>query len=445
MDVSEKKFTVPKLVDALMSGQLTRNEEYQRGEAWNEVQKASFIDSILRKYPVPPLFFHHLITPGLDDEPGSKYEIVDGQQRLSALRDFTKGKFKLLELGERSKLRVPKGVRSLPAPWGGKAYDELPERLRDAFNETEITAFVIGPQTNRDEVRDLFIRLQAGTALSRQQIRDAWPGNVGPFVESLAGKLNRRPAVQLFSVIDRRGARADDDEQRDAYVADRQMCAQLLHVFIARERDPNVFPSITASELDDLYHEQTDFDTNGPTAQRFRSCLTIASDVFKKARELKVQRGAAKNMKFLRADVSAVMIYLQDVTRDALFKVDRSLTDGLAGRLTAGESSLEKPVSFGKSTSGVAMEKYYRHWLPVVVGEGLGVRLDPRRLFDDAQKAQIYERDQGRCAICEGVVESDDAEYDHDPVPYRLGGRTEVENGRLVHATCHQRGRPLAE
>lgn len=42
-----------------------------------------------------------------------------------------------------------------------------------------------------DEVRDLFIRLQARTPLTPQQVRDAWPGNVSPYIELLAGKLSR--------------------------------------------------------------------------------------------------------------------------------------------------------------------------------------------------------------------------------------------------------------
>ena len=55
-----------------------------------------------------------------------------------------------------------------------------------------------------DEVRDLFIRLQSGTALTRQQIRDAWPGTIGPFIVRLAGKMDSTPSIKLFKQIDRR-------------------------------------------------------------------------------------------------------------------------------------------------------------------------------------------------------------------------------------------------
>jgi uncharacterized protein with ParB-like and HNH nuclease domain len=92
MNVAPKKFTVERLVNAFDSGHLLRNPEYQRGEAWSETQKATFIDSLFRAYPVPALFLHVVESAGLEDAPAKKFEIVDGQQRLTALRDFKIGK-----------------------------------------------------------------------------------------------------------------------------------------------------------------------------------------------------------------------------------------------------------------------------------------------------------------------------------------------------------------
>ena len=50
----------------------------------------------------------------------------------------------------------------------------------------------------------------------------------------------------------------------------------------------------------------------------------------------------------------------------------------------------------------------------------------------------------GVCQICVQPVEQSDAEFDHFPIPHRDGGRTTLDNGRLVHKTCHPRGRPPA-
>ena len=39
----------------------------------------------------------------------------------------------------------------------------------------------------------------------------------------------------------------------------------------------------------------------------------------------------------------------------------------------------------------------------------------------------------------------EDGEGDHYTTPHRLGGRTIIENGRMVHRKCHARGRPPEE
>jgi hypothetical protein len=41
-------------------------------------------------------------------------------------------------------------------------------------------------------------------------------------------------------------------------------------------------------------------------------------------------------------------------------------------------------------------------------------------------------------------LELSQAEGDHYPLAWRDGGPAEIENGRLVHKTCHMRGWPAA-
>ena len=135
MNVTEKKHHVAKLVEAYDAGSLLRNPEYQRGEAWREYQKAAFIDSIYRAYPVPALFLFVVEKPGLEDKPVKKFEIVDGQQRLIAIRDFRNSKIRLLEMNDNSKLRLPRSVRQKPAPWAGKFYSELSDDLKRRFDD----------------------------------------------------------------------------------------------------------------------------------------------------------------------------------------------------------------------------------------------------------------------------------------------------------------------
>ena len=100
----------------------------------------------------------------------------------------------------------PPDIQRQPCPWANCTFAEMRREDQDRFLSTELPAVVIDAFDNTDEVRDLFIRLQAGTALTRQQVRDAWPGNMGPYIESLAGRLNHPPRFQFFTRVDRRGA-----------------------------------------------------------------------------------------------------------------------------------------------------------------------------------------------------------------------------------------------
>ena len=438
MEVTEKKFKVAKLIEAFSARSLLRNEEYQRGEAWKERQKAAFIDSLFRAYPVPALFFAVRESAGLEEKPVKRFEIVDGQQRLIALRDFKGGKIRLLEVGADSKLKLPRTVREKPAPWAGKLYAELSDDLKRQFDEFQISVFQIGPDTHADEVRDLFIRLQSGTALTRQQIRDAWPGSLGPFIETIAGKLDRQPAAKLFKLVGKWRQR-DNDDEKDDFVTDRQLASQLLTVFLARERDPAHYPSVSANELDSLYQEQVDWDPKGPTANRFVVVLDLTAQVFERLREI----GRSKK-KFRRLEVMTVMMYLQDMTRSADAKVNRLFTDVVARTLDA-QPTHDRPLG-GKGTSGRSLQEFYEWWREHSPDREL-IRLDDRRTFSDDQKKEIWERAGGKCEIpgCGEPVEEGDCEYDHFPVPHRDGGRTEVSNGRLVHFNCHPRGRPTEE
>jgi len=124
-----------------------------------------------------------------------------------------------------------------------------------------------------------------------------------------------------------------------------------------------------------------------------------------------------------------------DLSRTATFKFDKTFTQAAAEQLILGTI----PVTGGKSTSGTAVFNHYETWRNHLI-QKTGIRLDPKRLFDENDKARIYQRDSEICQICREKVEAAEAEYDHYPVPHASGGRTVVENGRLVCRKCHPRG-----
>lgn len=441
MKYEETSFTVSDLVAAWEDKSLALNPEYQRGSAWSLQQQQGLIDSVFRSYPIPALFLHRIVSSGgLAGTTSTRFEIVDGQQRIRALADYLGAKFALLDTTDK-KLRLPTSMRSRPAPWARLTFVDLPADLRSFLERTGVRVYLIEGESDDDEIRDLFIRLQSGTALGRQQIRDAWPGRVGPFVTALAGKMDRRPSCRLFRIVDQRGHRSEDDGDRDEYVSDRQTCAQLLKMFLVREENPWVFPSVTAGELDALYHEKTDFDERGDLAGRFKDVLGAAEKVLTEALILRKGDGVNKK-KFKKLEVFAIVALLHDLIRNPVFKFTTAGLNNLAKQIIQARRDGEPA---GRVTSGSGISEYYEWWRKSVVAALPGVEIDPVRVFPGEVKQRVFADACGKCAICLEEVEDGDAEYDHFPIPHRNGGRTVFENCRLVHKQCHPRGRPQAE
>ncbi len=55
---------------------------YQRESVWSEEKQSFFIDSLLKNFPIPPIFLHQKI----DDSTGkTQYDVIDGKQRLTSI------------------------------------------------------------------------------------------------------------------------------------------------------------------------------------------------------------------------------------------------------------------------------------------------------------------------------------------------------------------------
>lgn len=69
---------------------LNTRPEYQRRLRWSDNKKSALVDSIIMNVPVPPVF--------LFESELSRYEVMDGQQRISALVDYINNKYELAGL-----------------------------------------------------------------------------------------------------------------------------------------------------------------------------------------------------------------------------------------------------------------------------------------------------------------------------------------------------------
>lgn len=74
---------------------LNLDPPYQRLSIWDRGKKERFIDSVINGFDVPKLYFHRLAYSNGGSSNyggrGYRYSVIDGKQRLIALRDFMSG------------------------------------------------------------------------------------------------------------------------------------------------------------------------------------------------------------------------------------------------------------------------------------------------------------------------------------------------------------------
>jgi len=61
--------------------------EYQRRHRWSIGQQSRLIESLIMNVPIPPIFLYEYDY--------SKYEVMDGLQRLTAIHDFYRDRYQL--------------------------------------------------------------------------------------------------------------------------------------------------------------------------------------------------------------------------------------------------------------------------------------------------------------------------------------------------------------
>lgn len=247
---------------------------------------------------------------------------------------------------------------------------------------TTLSVVVIEGEDSDDEVRDLFIRLQAGTALTRQQARDAWPGNMGPYIERLAGKAQRQPMFAIFSSVDQRG-QSEVDDGSDPFQNYRQTCAQMLVLFLHRIRSSTV-PSVRTQAIDELYHEDTAFDAAGIDARNFEDLLHRCDEIL----SLRLGQKIRKNRAF------SLLMLLQDLGRENILVAREIPTIARWFWYDVVDVRDEREPA-GRVTSASTIRDHYG-WLQTRAAESLALpTLDPSRFFEGEQQVAIWERADG--------------------------------------------------
>lgn len=162
------EYDLETLVKKIQKGIIKLNPEYQRRHRWSDEVSSRLIESLILNIPIPLIYISQDIDVDKETDEGiSRYSVIDGQQRLTAIYNFFSNKYALC------------GLEVLDA-LNEALYKDLPPFLIRRLEERTIRCLRVDSTADRQVKYDIFERLNSGSIkLEPQELRNAT--SRGPF------------------------------------------------------------------------------------------------------------------------------------------------------------------------------------------------------------------------------------------------------------------------
>ena len=233
IDVDISTVNLGSLIDQLENDEIDLQPDFQRvTDVWDNVKKSRLIESILLGLPLPSFYFS-------EDPVSQKLSIIDGLQRICAIRDFVLEKENPLKL---------EGLQFLKN-FDGFTFSQLARPEVKRIKSLKITMNTLRKGTPLDVKYIIFQRVNtAGVPLTPQEMRHAL--NQGPaaiFIKELADMESFKKATN-YSVETKR-------------MQDRDFVNRFIAFFIGYQDymgDLDMFLNDKMGELNKMTSEQRD-------------------------------------------------------------------------------------------------------------------------------------------------------------------------------------------
>lgn len=192
MKINAKDPDISSIYQRIKRGSIDLRPDFQRDMVWNRAKKQGLIDTILRDWKFPPVFF---VVTGNDQ----LMEVLDGQQRLSAIVEFLENEFAIDGNIEPYDEEIQK--------LNGLRFDQLPDRVRFRIEQYSIRIHELYDY-QEGEPYELFFRLNQGVTLTPAEKRNTFFGPVREQIKNF---------VSYMSSLDIDGSRIGFNNNRLAY------------------------------------------------------------------------------------------------------------------------------------------------------------------------------------------------------------------------------------
>jgi hypothetical protein len=412
----------------ITDGSIDMAPKWQRRDIWSDKKKSALIESIFFNLPLP-LFYLARAEKETDGEGIVAYrEIVDGQQRMRAIRSFFQGNLCMPDDSVVNDLR-------------GKTYAELSARKQAFFKQFKLSTATIPLQSEVSKY-ELFRRLnQNPTTLSDQELRNA--AYHGEYLDLLIEKAEL--LKEALRITEANYKRMKDVEFLTRLVA-------------FERRGYEAFPN---KRLAQFLNQEMDFGIGEAASSRTRRLARVA----KALERVELVFGDLRFRPFRISDDSDDGEWASQLNRPLMevqvwsfldharygFSSGAAFSSALVeGRLEIIANARRLHVlddrfndTLQRGTTGLpnVVHRFSRY--AAMIAYSLADVPDGRRrrFFTRQQKQNIWDRkaEEGPvvCGECRHVLQFETAEVDHI-VAFANGGETVEANGQLLHPRCNR-------
>ncbi len=243
--VENKNFSVCDFLDEKKEHKYVLQPSFQRQYVWDVNKASCLIESIILGLPIPPISLYHHHVDG-------KFYVIDGQQRLTAIRKFLKNSYKL------------SGLKDIPS-LNGFYFNQLNEQLQNRILDYTLDSKCIKNVIDKKIIYKIFERYNTGImTLKPQEIRNCvFEGKFNDLIKNNLAKY--APYDELIP------------KNKSLRMAKEEFAARFLAMFENNRYSLNDINNYITAYYDSKQH------LDSLTAEEFRKQTRELEKTFKKA------------------------------------------------------------------------------------------------------------------------------------------------------------------